>query len=72
MVMDGSPLTHKVTYGHQTVIQGQGHGLPREKLPVMYNSGSYVCVAAVDVSPLNLRLYPVDKQFPPCRFPIKG
>ena len=31
--MDGSPLTRKVVYGRQTVIQGQGRftkrGLPR-------------------------------------------
>ena len=30
--MDGSPLTRKVVYGYQTVIQGQGH-FPKRCLP---------------------------------------
>ena len=38
-VMDGSPLTRKVIYGHQKVIQGQGcftkHGPPRAIPPVV-------------------------------------
>ena len=37
--MDGLPLTSKDAYGHQTVIQGQGHftkhGLPRGIPPVV-------------------------------------
>ena len=37
--MDGSPLTQKVVYGHQTVIQGQGRftkqGLPWVIMPVV-------------------------------------
>ena len=38
--MDGLPVTHKVIFGRQTVIQGQGHftkcGLPQVMPPVVW------------------------------------